>query len=98
MRRSRRFVLLVVLVGCCAALAGARVQRAVSAFPGTNGMIAYYNRVPGYANGNRLRTINPDGSGGATLLDDGATGQWSPDGNKILFNRFRRSASRTSTS
>ncbi len=88
MRRSRRFGVLFLLVGCCAALAGARVQRAVSAFPGTNGMIAYYNRVPGYANGNRLRTINPDGSGGATLLDDGATGQWSPDGNKILFNRF----------
>jgi hypothetical protein len=88
MRRSPRLGVLVVLVGCCAALAGARADRAVSAFPGTNGMIAFYNRVPGYTNANRLRTINPDGSGQATLRDEGATGQWSPDGNKLLFSRW----------
>ena len=31
--------------------------------------------------------INPDATGDATLRD-GAARQWSPDGNKILFNRF----------
>jgi Tol biopolymer transport system component len=93
MLRSRRFGVLVVLIGCCAGLAGARVHRAAGAFPGANGMIAYYNRVPGYTNANRLRTLNPDGSGEATLREEGATGEWSPDGNRLLFSRWPSSGS-----
>ena len=58
-------------------------------------MIAYSHRVPGFAN--EWAMINPDATGDATLRD-GAARQWSPDGNKILFNRFPPSATPTSTS
>jgi dipeptidyl aminopeptidase/acylaminoacyl peptidase len=56
------------------------------AYPGGNGMIAYTHHPSGESAS--VHTINPDGSGDATLEADSTSRAWSPDGNKLLFNRF----------
>jgi hypothetical protein len=88
MRGRRRWGAVGLLAASAAAVALGLVPRGEGAYPGSNGMIAYAHRVPGFANEWSVHTINPDGSGDATLLSGGANRVWSPDGNKILFNRF----------
>ena len=89
MRRIwRRRVLGVVAFLSAIAVSLIVVTPGEGQYPGGNGMIAYTNRVPGVANEWAINTINPDASGGALLLAGGANRIWSPDGNKILFNRF----------
>jgi hypothetical protein len=77
------------VVGVVSAAACAVLFAAVplgDAYPGVNGMIAYTHEPPGEPAS--VNTINPDGSGDATF-EAGATSRvWSPDGNKLLFNRF----------
>jgi PASTA domain/WD40-like Beta Propeller Repeat len=84
-RRSGAIGLIASL--CAAGIALEAAPRSEGAYSGGNGMIAYTNRVPGFANEWALHTINPDGTGDA-VLRDAAANQWSPDGNKILFSRF----------
>jgi hypothetical protein len=78
----------LLAVVAMAAVGLALAPRGEGASSGGNGMIAYAHRVPGFANEWSVHTINPDATGDATLLDGGANRVWSPDGNKILFNRF----------
>ncbi len=51
-----------------------------SAFPGTNGKIAFTNGLGG------IGTINPDGSGRVMITTDGWSPAWSADGTKIAFS------------
>jgi len=56
---------------------------AQASFPGENGKIAF-------ARGGDIWTINPDGTGATNLTNSAATEvrpAWSPDGQKIVFNR-----------
>jgi hypothetical protein len=85
LRRSGTIGPAVALV---AAVALVVVASGEGAHQGGNGMIAYANRVPGFANEWSVHTLNPDGTGEAMLVTGGANGPWSPDGNKLLFSRF----------
>ena len=51
--------------------------------PGTNGLISFTRFDPALDQ-DVVYTINPDGSGERPLLVGGESGQWSPDGSRIL--------------
>ena len=82
-----RWVVVGLVVCLCAVVVSLSfASRSEGAYPGANGMIAYSSKL--LSDGWSIHTINPDGTGGAMLLDGAANRVWSPDGNKVLFNRF----------
>ena len=88
MKHGRRWWAVALLISSATAVGSLiTVSRTEGAYPGGNGMIAYANRVPGFANEWAIYTLNPDATGAARVRD-GAPRAWSPDGNKVLFQRF----------
>jgi hypothetical protein len=55
-----------------------------AAFPGANGRIAF----GGQALGAGIRTVNPDGSGDTQVTTFGSSPRWSPDGRRIVFEKY----------
>jgi len=87
MRRSHLTVpfALAALIGCQDSITSSSTgpreipNPRLSAFPGTNGKIAFSGLLGG------VGTINPDGSGLQMLTSDGGMPSWSADGSKIAF-------------
>ncbi len=82
----RKLFLAVLLVGLL--LPGT----ASAAFPGANGEIAFSDTRDGNS---EIYSINPDGSGATRLTNDPGIDvwpAWSPDGQKIVFNRYAPAA------
>src|SRR6266566_9495711 len=76
----RKLVILALLALAVAAVAAAS---AAAKPPGTNGLISFTRFDPALDQ-DVVYTINPDGSGERPLLVGAESGQWSPDGTRIL--------------
>jgi Tol biopolymer transport system component len=76
----RKLAVLAFLAAAVAALAAAS---AAAKPPGTNGLLSFTRFEPALHQ-DVVHTINPDGSGEQQLLVGGESGQWSPDGSRIL--------------
>jgi dipeptidyl aminopeptidase/acylaminoacyl peptidase len=63
------------------------VAPADAAYRAANGMIAFTHRVPGTDGSWSIQTVNPDGSGHATVQTDVGTPGWSPEGNRLFAVR-----------
>ena len=74
---------LVVLMLVAAAVAALGVTTAGAKPPGKNGLISFTRWDPALHQ-DVVYTINPDGSGARQLLVGGESGQWTPDGTKLL--------------
>ena len=67
-RHIARWVVIGLVVCLCAVVVSLSfVSRSEGAYPGANGMIAYSSKR--LSDGWSIHTINPDGTGGAMLLD-----------------------------
>ncbi len=73
----------VVVAGIAAAMVAA-IAPAHAAFPGGDGLIAF-NRVT--SQGTDIAVVRPDRTGFRTLVRNGASPAWSPDGRSIAFDR-----------
>lgn len=58
-----------------------------SAFPGTNGAIAYTRSFEDSDDGS-VEVAMPDGSGSRVVVPRGSSPAWSPDGSKLVFQRL----------
>jgi Tol biopolymer transport system component len=74
---------LVVLAFLAVAVASAAATSAAAKPPGTNGLLSFTRFEPALQQ-DVVYTINPDGSGEQQLLAGAESGQWSPDGSRIL--------------
>src|SRR5213592_3512230 len=86
-RRRLSFLVLVLLA--VAALAALGAAPASATFPGPNGRIAFSDYVSG-----QIYAVNPDGSALRQLTHTRPSRgadfpSWSPNGEKVLFSRFR---------
>jgi Tol biopolymer transport system component len=73
----------LVTGACLLAVCGAAIGTASAAYPGSNGKVAFDD---GSVSPSRIGTVNPDGSGEATLSQRGDHWpRYSPDGSKIVF-------------
>ncbi|WP_439676765.1 hypothetical protein [Embleya sp. MST-111070] len=85
---ARRIASLTAVLALALAGLTAAVTPAHASFPGTNGKIYYSDDV----SGNRdIYAVNPDGTGATQITDtadDDSNPASSPDGSKIVFNRF----------
>jgi Tol biopolymer transport system component len=74
---------LVVLAFLAVAVASAAATSAAAKPPGTNGLLSFTRFEPALQQ-DVVYTINPDASGEQQLLAGAESGQWSPDGSRIL--------------
>jgi Tol biopolymer transport system component len=58
-----------------------------ASFPGANGLIAFVHQR-GIGN-DAIEVVRPDGSDRATIVLNGKSPSWSPDGKRLVFDAFR---------
>ncbi|HMI98472.1 MAG TPA: hypothetical protein VK488_01410 [Gaiellaceae bacterium] len=75
----RKLIVVALLTAAVAVFVGSAAAKP----PGTNGLISFTRFEPALDQ-DVVYTINPDGSGERPLLVGGESGQWSPDGSRIL--------------
>src|SRR5687767_3195397 len=80
--RAARCTIALVAISICAG-SSFLVQGALSAFPGTNGVIAFETNRDGQS---EIYVMRPDGSAQTRLTTGGGSHPaWSPDGTRIAF-------------